>query len=295
MAIICPLCKNESPLFFHAKDYNRRISEELFDYNRCQSCHLIFLTKTPDDLGKYYTAAYYSVPTSYEQLEKAAQQDRYKIEIVQQFLTSGRLLEIGPAHGKFSLLAKQAGFEVEVLERDSSCCIFLQDVIGIKAINSDDPSEGLRNAESYNAIVLWHVLEHLPNPWTTLETFVEKLLPGGILVIASPNPDAVQFKVLGRFWTHLDAPRHLSLIPLALLQKHTQSLGLKTVWSTTADDGALKLNVIGWQDSFANLVSRGFFKKRMRAMGKLISIFTSPIERINGLGSAYTAVFQKEK
>lgn len=295
MAIFCPLCKQESPLFFHALDCNRRISNELFDYYRCPSCNLFFLSPIPDELGQYYTAEYYSVPKSLEQLDKAAQQDRYKINIVQQFHSKGRLLEIGPAHGKFSLLAKQAGFEVEALERDGSCCNFLQDVVGIKAINSDNPSEGLRNAERYDVIVLWHVMEHLPNPWATLKTLVEKLLPGGIIVIAAPNPSAVQFRVLGRFWTHLDAPRHLSLIPLLLLQRQTQLLGLKTVWSTTADDGALKLNIIGWQDSFANFASRGFFKKRMRALGRFVSIFTAPIERVNGLGSAYTAVFLKEK
>lgn len=295
MTIFCPQCTKESNLFFSAIDYNRRISLEIFDYNKCPSCNLIFLTPIPNDLSKYYPATYYSVPLSYEQLEKIAQQDKYKIKIVQQFFTTGRLLEIGPAHGKFSLLAKQAGFEVEALERDSDCCNFLHDVVGIKVINSNNPSEGLRNTKKYNVIALWHVLEHLPNPWETLETLAEKLLPGGVLVIAAPNPEAFQFKVLGRFWTHLDAPRHLSLIPLSLLQKRAQVLGLKTVWSSTADDGSLKLNVIGWQDSFANFASRGFFRKRLRALGKFISMFTSPIERINGLGSAYTAVFQRKR
>ncbi len=295
MEVFCPLCQKESQLYLRTMDYNRKISQEQFNYNFCPSCRLIFLSPIPEELGRYYTAEYYPVPRSYEQLEKEAEQDRYKIKIIQQFVSKGRLLEIGPSYGKFALLAKQAGFEVEVLERDKSCCNFLQDVVGIKAINSDNPAESLRNAKPYDVIVLWHVLEHLPNPWKTLETLAGKLLPGSILVIATPNPDAIQFKTLGRFWTHIDAPRHLSLVPLSLLREKAQFLSLKIILSTTSDDGGLLLNAVGWKDSFANMGSRGFIRKRLRSVGRLISVVASPIERINGLGSAYTAVFQKER
>jgi len=294
MQVLCPLCKQESSLYFRSKDYNRKITLEPFDYYRCPSCNLIFLSPIPDDLGKYYPNTYYSVPFSFEQLEKAAQQERYKINIVQQFITKGRLLEIGPAYGGFTFLAKQAGFEVEALEMDINCCKFLQDVVRIKAINSDDPSEGLRNAKKYNVIALWHVIEHLPDPWKTLKTIAEKLLPNGILVIAAPNPDAFQFHLLGRFWPHVDAPRHLSLIPLSLLQKETGLIGLKTIWSSTSDKGTLGWNVFGWEYFFVNIAHRGFFKKRFRTIGWAISKIVSPVERINGLGSTYTAVFKKE-
>ncbi len=295
MEIFCPLCQNKSQIYLRTMDYNRKISQEVFSYNFCPSCKLIFLSPIPKELGRYYTAEYYPVPRSYEQLEKEAQQDRYKITIIRQFVSKGRLLEIGPSYGKFALLAKQAGFEVEALERDKSCCNFLQDIIGIKAIHSDNPEESLRNAKPYDVIVLWHVLEHLPNPWRTLEILAEKLRPGSFLIIATPNPDAIQFKTLGRFWTHIDAPRHLSLVPLSLLQERARLLGLKAVFSTTSDDGGLLLNAVGWKDSFANMGSRGFFRKRLRSVGRLMSVVAAPIERINGLGAAYTTVFQKEK
>jgi 2-polyprenyl-3-methyl-5-hydroxy-6-metoxy-1,4-benzoquinol methylase len=295
MIKFCPQCKKESQLIFHAKDYNRRISREYFDYYRCQSCELIFLWPIPVNLDIYYPKQYYSIPVSLEQLEARAEGERYKIKIVQSFVSTGRLLEIGPAYGSFTYLAKQAGFEVEAIEMDSECCQFLEDVVGVKAINSNDPSEALKTLEKYDVITLWHVIEHLSDPWSSLERISEKLLPGGILVIAAPNPDAFQFKVLGRFWPHVDAPRHLELIPLPLLMKKMQALGLNALWTTTSDQGTLGWNAFGWEVFLGNISNLRFMNRRLRKVGRLISKMLIPIERMNGRGSAYTAVFRKEK
>lgn len=295
MRILCPLCKKESPLYFRNSDRNRRISQETFDYYRCPDCTLIYLSPIPSDLEKYYPNSYYSFPSSNEQLSKEAEPERYKIDIVTQFVAQGRLLEIGPASGGFTYLAKKAGFEVEAIEMDAVCCKFLEDVVGVKAINSNNPSEALKTLEKYNVITLWHVIEHLPDPWNTLERIVEKMLPGGILVIAAPNPDAFQFHVLGRFWPHVDAPRHLEIIPLPLLIKQMQSLGLNTLWTTTSDQGTLGWNTFGWEVYFANISNIRFVNRKLRKMGRLISKMLSPLERMNGRGSAYTAVFRKDK
>jgi 2-polyprenyl-3-methyl-5-hydroxy-6-metoxy-1,4-benzoquinol methylase len=293
MRKICPLCKKESPLLFRAKDYNRRVSPETFKYYRCQSCELIFLWPIPVNLDDYYPKQYYSIPVSLEQLEARAEGERYKIKIVQSFVSSGRLLEIGPAYGSYTYLAKQAGFEVEAIEMDAECCKFLEEVVGVKAINSNNPSEALKTLEKFDVITLWHVIEHLTDPWITLERIVEKMLPGGILVIAAPNPDAFQFHVLGRFWPHVDAPRHLELIPLPLLTKQMQSLGFNTLWTTTTDQGTLGWNIFGWEVFFGNMSNLRFIHRRLRKIGRLISKMLSPIERMNGRGSAYTAVFRK--
>ena len=295
MTTFCPVCKKESPLFLRAQDYNRRISKETFDYYRCQSCGLIFLRPIPVNLDQYYPKQYYSIPDSLAKLQAGAEGERYKIDIVQSFASKGRLLEIGPAYGSFTYLSKQAGFEVEVIEMDSECCRFLENVVGVKAIHSNDPSEALKTLHGYDVITLWHVIEHLPDPWGSLGRIAEKVLPGGILVIAAPNPDAFQFHMLGHLWPHVDAPRHLQLIPLPLLMKQMQSLGLNTLWTTTSDQGTLGWNTFGWEVFFANMSDRRFVNRRLRKIGRLISRMLRPIDRMNGRGSAYTAVFRKDK
>jgi 2-polyprenyl-3-methyl-5-hydroxy-6-metoxy-1,4-benzoquinol methylase len=205
------------------------------------------------------------------------------------------LLEIGPAYGSFLYSAKQAGFEVEAIEMDSNCCKFISDTIGVKAIQSNDPAEALESTGSYNVITLWHVIEHLPNSWKTLQALSKKLRPGGILVIAAPNPKSFQFRVLGRFWPHVDAPRHLLLIPLSLLAEKMTAFDLKPLWSTTKDQGTLGWNAFGWVHFFNNITDRRYVKTILDIVGKFASILLGPLERMDSLGSAYTVVFKKEQ
>ena len=209
----CPLCKQESPLYFQSKDYNQNITQDAFDHYRCLQCKLIFIAPIPSHLSEYYPETYHSIPTTIDCLKLASIHERYKIEIVKRYINNGRLLEIGPSYGSFPYLAKEAGFEVEAIEMSALCCKFLNEVVGVRAINSDDPVHAMQYLESYDAITLWHVIEHLPRAWAVLDAICEKIKLGGILVIASVNPEAFQFHILGRYWLHLDAPRHVMLIP----------------------------------------------------------------------------------
>jgi len=290
----CPVCSIQGLPFLQAKDYNRRISTERFLYYKCPSCGLIYLLNVPEDLGKYYPADYYTIPNDRESLLANSAREQYKLEIVQQFINMGRILEIGPALGTFAFLAKQSGFDVDVIEMDKQCCHFIQNELGIRAIQSDVPMAALAGLSGYNVITLWQVIEHLPDPWSVLKVAVEKLLPGGILVISAPNPDAFQFRIFGRFWTHIDAPRHVELIPILLLKHYMDSLGLKAILITTKDSGSLGWNIFGWQVSLMNFFTNRIARFIMRILGLVLSIVISPIERRDGRGSAYTIVFQKE-
>jgi 2-polyprenyl-3-methyl-5-hydroxy-6-metoxy-1,4-benzoquinol methylase len=293
--IPCPLCSQSSGVCFRSKDFNRKLSKEVFNYFRCPECRLIFLSPVPANLAKYYPETYYDLPTSCAELNRIFAPQRYKLEIVTGFVSRGRLLEIGPAIGGFSYLAKQAGFEVEAIEMDERCCRFLNDVIGIRAIHSANECEALQQVEPCDVIALWHVIEHLSDPAETLEDVTKKLLPGGILVIAAPNPDAFQFHVLRQYWPHVDAPRHLMLIPAPVIIKKMESLGLKTVLVTTTDKGSLGWNIFGWDFFFGNMSSLPLIHQVLRICGKIVGTVLSPLERREGKGSAYTLVFLKER
>lgn len=291
----CPLCGNEAPLRFRARDSNCKISDEVFNYFRCSSCGLIFLSPIPANLGKYYRSDYiaYSIPSSLEQLAAQAEKVRFRIELVQKFVSSGRLLEVGPSYGGFAFLAKHAGFEVEAIEMDDRCCRFLSDVVGVRTINDGDVNTALANSGQYNVVALWHVLEHLPNPWTTLDLLTKRLLPKSILVISTPNPDSLQFKLFGRFWVHVDAPRHLELIPAPLLIRFMQARELEPVLTTTTDEDGLALNQFGWCQSLRNLFSFKLVRYAMFLSGHVLGKVMKPLERTALHGSAYTIVFHK--
>ncbi len=293
MKKVCPYCHAESPFYFCSKDYNRKITQKTFDHYRCPECKLIFIDPVPDELAQYYPDEYYAVPNSAEDLDASFKFENYKIEIVQRFCGKGRLLEIGPSYGSFAYLAKKAGYEVKAIEMNKCCYRFLNEVIGVNTINNNNPIEMMQHDETYDVIALWHVIEHLHNLGITLDAVYSCLKPNGIIVLATPNPDAFQFKIMGRRWTHLDAPRHVTLIPMKLLVEKLKSLGMKAELITTNDQGSIDQNTFGWKHFFRRKISRGNMRKALSKVGRLVAWILGPIERIEGKGSTYTMVFRK--
>jgi len=279
--------------FLATRDYNRRVSDMEFRYSRCGRCGLVSLMNVPEDLAPFYAAAYHTLPRNDTEIELGVEHDRYKIELVRRYVSGGRLLEIGPSWGAFCLIAKRAGFRVEAIELDPRCCEFLETKIGVRAIRDSDEAAALAGTSVPDVIALWHTIEHLRDPWTLLTRAAERLAPGGVIVIATPNPAALQFRVLGRFWTHIDAPRHFHLLPAAVLRDRMRALGLAEELCTTRDAGSLRWNSFGWSWSLANHVTPRIMKRAVRLSGRVLAGLLAPIEGREGLGSAYAAVYRK--
>ncbi len=110
----------------------------------------------------------------------------------------------------------------------------------------------------------------------------------------TPNPGAFQFRVLGRHWTHVDAPRHVTLIPAPLLVDHVASGGLRPVLLTAADKGANGFNGFGWAFSLKSFFTNATPVEIAHFMGPVLAKLLIPIERTGWRGSTYTAVFKKE-
>jgi SAM-dependent methyltransferase len=296
----CPVCRSDASILFKTKDFNRKISEESFTYFRCSDCRLVFLPKIPENLGDYYND-YYQFPPL-KKIILIAAGERFKIEMVQQFAKGGKLLEIGPSIGVFAYQAKQAGFEVDTIEMSPECCEYLAQKIGVNAVNSDSPHKAMKTMEAHDVIALWHNIEHLPDPWACLDQVAKNLRLGGITVIAAPNPDAFGFQVLGSHWPHVDAPRHLNLIPVQVLIDYLRPRGLEPILITTKDQGAKYWNRFAWQVYLMNQFIRDgeSFTKKSRLewilwalLGYGISLLLAPFERRELKGSAYTVFFKK--
>ncbi|MBW1910575.1 MAG: class I SAM-dependent methyltransferase [Deltaproteobacteria bacterium] len=220
------------------------------------------------------------------------------MDLIHKFVASGHLLEIGPAVGYFAYQAKQAGFEVDTVEQDARCCEYLTTVVGVNAIRSDSPHTIIDTMDSHDVITMWHVIEHLPDPWACLNSATKNLVPGGVLLIATPNPAAFQFRVLGSFWPHVDAPRHLCLFPKDLLVQRLERLDMELVMIVSKDRGITYLNRFGWQRFLTNLFPPmlqsviGLFFGYMG--GYLISLTMKIRESREMCGSAYTIIFRKK-
>jgi SAM-dependent methyltransferase len=292
---MCGQCGGDAPLFINARDYNKKISDKTFSYYKCTECSFIFLDPIPADLGRYYPAEYYEVPKSEAELLASAERwQRWKLETVKQFKAGGKLLEIGPAYGLFAFLAKREGFDVTGIEMDQRCCEFLRGTVGIDVVENADTVVALKALPEFDVIVMWQVFEHLPDPWAVLEAAAERLAPGGVIIMDMPNPDSFQFKVLGHRWAHLDAPRHVTLIPADLLVEKGKASGLRPALLTASDKGANGFNGFGWAYTFKNYFGDGLVGRLALYFGRALGKLLIPIERTGWRGSTYTAVLRKE-
>jgi SAM-dependent methyltransferase len=152
---------------------------------------------------------------------------------------AGPVLDVGAGDGTLCFALAHLGREAVGLEREVP-----------QAIATARPRPRFLDATVHDldgpfaAVVLWHSLEHLPDPGATLDRIARDLLaPGGLLVVAVPDAQSWQARVFGDDWLALDLPRHLTHIPHSALHARLRAGGLQ-VERTSAWRGGQAL--FGW-------------------------------------------------
>ena len=290
----CPFCGGASRAHVSAPDRNRRASTVVFHIRGCQECGLGFVVNAPNDLAAYYNSGYHFRPETVSDLAPQLAAHQYKIDLVQRFKNTGRLLEIGPSAGMFCKLAQTAGFSVSAIEMDAECARFLNEQLDVRTVCSNQPEAVLEGDEqSFDAICLWHVIEHVPKPWAVIEQAARRLKPGGVLVIAAPNPEAWQARLLGSYWPHYDLPRHLFHIPAPWLVKLGQRHGLEPELVTTRDEGSLFFNRFSWAMLLHARSKAPRVRDQLWRAGTALGYLLQPWEGREGKGATYTVVLRK--
>ncbi len=292
VAAPCRRCGEPSRRAHVATDRNRAMSGDRFTYQRCIACGVVWLLEVPEDVASYYPTGYHDLPTAAE-LPRDAQAESFRLGLITDRVEPGRMVEIGPSNGVFAFAAQKRGFEVTGLEMDPGCCQHLVDVVGASAINTAEPEQALMTLPPSRAIVMWHVLEHVPDPWALITAVAQNLEPGGVFALATPNPGSVQYRVFRGQWVHLDAPRHLTLIPLATLRDEADECGLRLVHVTDRDPVGLNCDAMGWERSIASAPALRADPRFVHTIGKTLTALARPLERRGLRGSTYTAVLQK--
>ena len=141
--------------------------------------------------------------------------------------TPGRLLDIGAGRGRFVAEARAAGWYAHGIEPSR------RGIEGARAIGIELVAGGIDDAQvpsgSLDAATLWHVLEHVEDPGAALERIAGWLRPGGLLLVGVPNLAAVQARVGGARWYHLDVPRHRTHFTVQGLEALLRTHGLEPV------------------------------------------------------------------
>ena len=213
----CPVCSGEKfKPFITCTDYF--VSEEQFDIRECKSCGFKFTVNTEDEKnsGRYYQSEAY---ISHSNTSKGVVNTLYhlvrnymlgrKRRLVEKAIGTkkGHILDIGTGTGFFLNEMTKHEWQVSGTEKSTDAREYAQKKFGLKIT---PPDELFRFAkESFNAITLWHVLEHIHKLNDTMEAFARLLKPEGKLIIALPNPASWDARHYKEFWAAWDVPRHL--------------------------------------------------------------------------------------
>jgi len=132
----------------------------------------------------------------------------------------GTLLDVGAGRGRFVAAALRAGWAARGIEPSERGVSAAASAYGVALERGGVADAG----GSHDAVVLWHVLEHLDDPDAVVAQLASLVAPGGRLLIGVPNLASVQARLGGLRWFHLDLPRHRThFTPAglrALLERH---------------------------------------------------------------------------
>ena len=143
---------------------------------------------------------------------------------------SGKLLDIGCGNGYFLQQAQARGWEAFGVEPDCVAAGMAQ-ARGCKVFRA--PIEEFSFDTEYDAVTMWHVLEHLGDPRSLFSRLARALAPAGRIVSVTPNPESLVARILGSSWYGLDPPRHLHIPTRKGLQIMLGDLGLQATVFTT--------------------------------------------------------------
>jgi 2-polyprenyl-3-methyl-5-hydroxy-6-metoxy-1,4-benzoquinol methylase len=133
------------------------------------------------------------------------------------------MLDFGCGTGDFLAYCNKNGIETQGYETDENARKIATEVNNVNAYSPQQIND--IPAQKYDAISLWHVLEHIHKLDEQIELFKKWLKPEGLVFIAVPNSESYDAKYYKQNWDALDVPRHLyhfSPAPLKLLmEKHS--------------------------------------------------------------------------
>ena len=213
----CPVCDNREIAFkLTATDFT--VSHEQFEIWECSSCTLRFTQNIPDGehIGKYYISEEYIshsdtkkglINSLYHKVRKRTLNLKRKLITTNTGIPSGNILDIGAGTGAFLHTMKQAGWNATGIEPDETARGKAKELYGIEFRENEQLFALPDN--SFDAITMWHVLEHVHDLQAYVKKLRELLKPDGHIFIAVPNYTCYDEEAYKEYWAAYDVPRHL--------------------------------------------------------------------------------------
>ena len=220
----CNICGTTSGRFI--------LKHDGYEVVRCEGCDLVFVNKhfTDEEMKQWYAEGYYTGQWERVYKDYLGEQEhriaylKFRVRELRQFVSSGRLLEIGCAAG-FLLEAAKPYFDVEGVELSEFSSRYARDVLGHKVHTGTLASADLPS-DTFDAVVMSDVIEHLTDPKATLREAHRVLKPDGGIIISTGNIDSfLAWRDLAS-WKLMGPPWHLYYYSKRTLRRLLEGIGL---------------------------------------------------------------------
>lgn len=229
----CPVCESAGiHKVITAKDFT--VSGETFEIWQCGHCSLRLTQNVPEqaEIGRYYRSENYISHTEsskglinslYLQVRKITLRTKKKLVEEQTGVRKGYILDVGAGTGAFLHYMRDHGWNIEGLEPDTGAIERARSQHNVEL----RPSQEIYHLPShtFDAITLWHVLEHVHDLNGYMQQLKRLVKPAGKVFIAVPNYTSVDAEKYGGSWAAYDVPRHLYHFSPASMQELTMRHG----------------------------------------------------------------------
>lgn len=255
--IACPLCRGKN----HQKLYQK----DGFGIVECENCGLVFVNPrlSVTEIRNHYNKKYYqsndpSDKTRYTDYNfrylKSHEKKRFEsiFKNLDQFAPKkGRFLDVGAATGFLVLEANKKGWQAEGVEISKWAADYAKKTLKVKMFQGDMFRAKFEN-ESFDAVTMLDILEHLESPIKELKEVHRILKKGGVIYIETINFDHFITKhLIGRNYKHLVPAFHLIYFGRKQLRQFLEKSGFKILKEelTSSSVGDYEYEGIGmyWQ------------------------------------------------
>jgi 2-polyprenyl-3-methyl-5-hydroxy-6-metoxy-1,4-benzoquinol methylase len=254
----CPVCRSVNRTHFTSGyDYELQTCRNEWHFWRCEECKAVWLDPRPTaaELGVIYPRTYYA----YNRSEKVSVIARKGKEVLDRIKFNGFLrhtgiprsfLDIGCGDGRYlDVFARLGVSKDRIYGLDlSEEQVKRLDQRGYQVYRRrvEDCSE--IPAGSIDLATMFHVIEHVADPVRIVSRIAEWLVPGGSLVIETPNLDSWDARLFKqRWWGGYHIPRHWTLFEASSLRRLFEQCGLKV------QHCAYQTGHASWMNSFHHL------------------------------------------
>jgi SAM-dependent methyltransferase len=206
MQLACPACGRTT---VHRKLYSKN-SCDIFQCAQCGLGRAQCASFNPLD---YYTEDYFAGGrqdgyADYRGSEAVLRREfAHTLQFLRRYRERGRLLEVGCAYGFFLEEARRF-YEVAGIEISEQAVAFCRQR-GLTVIKGVVNETSIAQFGMLDAIVLLDVIEHLPEPRTTLALCRRYLNPGGVILITTGDFSSLYARLAGQHWRLMTPPQHL--------------------------------------------------------------------------------------